>query len=278
MSQIKKTQLLLIIGAVVLFVLLFFANKKPSVAAADNGEQHAVAAETIKSFVKTAEGVLAPELKKQTDSYLQKANGADKTKWLDSIVSFWDKNKRPDIASYYFEKKAEAVKNSITWFKAGDRYYYSVRFIKDPEEMPLLYSSAMRCYENGLKLEPANTDAKIMLASCLVEGSADPMKGISMLREIEKTDSNNVTRQLNFAFFSVRSQQWDKAIRRFEKVVQIDSTYIEAYLHLADAYEQMGQKNKTIEVLEKYKSKIDDALARQEIEKYIEQLKNNLNK
>lgn len=131
----------------------------------------------------------------------------------------------------------------------------------------------MRCYENGLKLEPENAEAKIMLASCYVEGSSDPMKGVSMLREIEKTDSNNVTLQLNFAFFSVKSQQWDKAIRRFEKVLEIDSTYIEAYLHLADAYEQQGKKEKTIEVLEKYKSKTDDVLARQEIEKYIEQLK-----
>ena len=115
-----------------------------------------------------------------------------------------------------------------------------------------------------------------MLASCLVEGSADPMKGITMLREIEKTDSNNVTLQLNFAFFSVKSQQWDKAIRRFEKVIQIDSAYIEAYLHLADAYEQSGQINKTIEMLEKYKSKTDDALTREEIEKYIQQLKQNI--
>lgn len=274
MSQIKKTQLLLIIGAVVLFVLLFFANKKPSVVAADNGEQHAVAAETIESFVKTAEGVLAPELKKQTDTYLQKANGAEKEKWLDSIVNFWDKNKRPDIASYYFEQKAEALKNSITWFKAGDRYYYSVRFIKDQNELMPLYQSAIRCYENGLKLEPNNAEAKIMMASCYVEGSSDPMKGITMLREIEKTDSNNVTLQLNFAFFSVKSQQWDKAIKRFEKVLAIDSLYIEAYLHLADAYEQMGNKQKTIEMLEKYKVRTDDALARQEIDKYIQQLKN----
>jgi tetratricopeptide (TPR) repeat protein len=96
-----------------------------------------------------------------------------------------------------------------------------------------------------------------------------------MLREIEKTDSNNVTLQLNFAFFSVKSQQWDKAIKRFEKVLQVDSTYIEAYLHLADAYEQSGQKNKTIEMLEKYKSKTDDAMSRQEIDKYIQQLKSN---
>ncbi len=41
------------------------------------------------------------------------------------------------------------------------------------------------------------------------------MKGIALLRDVEKTDSNNVKLQLTFAFFSVKSQQWDKAIKRF---------------------------------------------------------------
>lgn len=275
MTKIKKTQLLLIVGAAVLFVLLFFANKKPSAKPIDNGQQAEVMGPaTIDSYVKTVESVLAPELKQITEGFFNKAKGAEKNQWLDSIIAFWDKQKRPDIASFYFEEKAKETKNAVTWFKAGDRYYYSIRFTKDQSELMPLYQSAMRCYESGLKLDPKNSEAKIMLASCYVEGSADPMKGVTMLREIEKTDSNNVTLQLNFAFFSVKSQQWDKAIRRFEKVLAIDSTYIEAYLHLADAYEQMGKKEKTIEMLEKYKVRTDDALARQEIEKYIQQLKN----
>lgn len=268
MTKVKKTQLLLLVAAVVLSVLLYFAPKNSDASVKENltnvsGDNTG----TIEVFVKTALGKLSDDLKPKAEN-----------KNLDSLVSFWDKNKRPDVASFYFEQKISNTNKSVDWFKAGDRYYYAIRFIKDPEEIPLLYQSAVRCYDKGLKLEPNNTDAKIMLASCLVEGSPDPMKGISMLREIEKTDSNNVTLQLNFAFFSVRSQQWDKAIKRFEKVIQIDSTYIEAYLHLADAYEQMGQKEKTIEVLEKYKSKTDDAMTRDEIGKYIQQLKNNLNK
>jgi tetratricopeptide (TPR) repeat protein len=276
MTGSKKTQLLLIGGAVVLFVLLYFA---PKISSEGNSQKEpqpkAAVTANIESFVKTATGMLAPEARKVNDTYLEKSSGSQKLVSLDSLVEFWNKIKRPDVAAFYFEKKAEINNKSIDWFKAGDRYYYSVRFVKDQEEIPALYQSAMRCYENGLKLEPENTEAKIMLASCYVESSSDPMKGISMLKEIEKTDSNNVTLQLNFAFFSVKSQQWDKAIRRFEKVLEIDSTYIEAYLHLAEAYEQRGDKAKTIEVLEKYAAKTDDILAKQEITKYINQLKTN---
>ena len=270
MTKVKQTQLLLLSIAVVLFVLLYIAPKKSDKLPEKEAQPKAANAtfENIESFVKTASGLLAPELKQQNDLLL-------KNKLFDSLVKFWDKAKRPDIASFYFEKSTAISNKALNWMKAGDRYYYSIRFIKDANEMPTLYQSAMRCYESGLKLEPNNTDAKIMLAACYVEGSQDPMKGITMLREIEKTDSNNVKLQLNFAFFSAKSQQWPKAIKRFEKVLQIDSTYIEAYLHLADAYEQQGDKIKTIEMLEKYVANTNDMAAATEIKKYIQQLKSN---
>ena len=113
---------------------LFFANKKPSVKPAGEVEAQPGNNETIESFVTAAEKVLAHELKMQADDYLNQAKGSEKNKWLDSIVSFWDKNKRSDIASFYFEKKAVALNNAVTWFKASDRYYYAIRFVKDQNE------------------------------------------------------------------------------------------------------------------------------------------------
>lgn len=276
MTRVRQTQLLVLVIAVGLFVLLYFAPKKPAHAPLkEKAPAAARAPETIEAFVKTADGVLGPELKQKQDAYLKNAAGSDKLKWLDSLTGFWDKVKRPDVASYYVEKKAAVTGKAPDWFKAGDRYYYSLRFVENQEEVPSLYASAERCYEKGLKLDSANMDGRIMLAACYVEDGADPMKGIGMLREIEKTDSNNVKLQLNFALFSVKSKQWDRAIRRFQKVLQIDSTYIEAYLHLADAYEQQGDKAHTIEMLEKYVASTNDITSRQEVKKYIQQLKTN---
>src|SRR5207253_9210846 len=110
------------------------------------------------------------------------------------------------------------------WYVAGSSYYNSLQFTEDKTEVPVMYQSAMRCFNKGLQKEPGNIDAKIMLASCYVEG-ADPMKGVAALREIEKTDSNNVKLQLTFAFLSVKSGQLDRAINRFDKVLRIDSNY-----------------------------------------------------
>jgi hypothetical protein len=270
--SVKKTHLVLIISAVVLFVLLFIAPKIAPKHTDGDGHDHSADNKAVSSnatldvYLTLALKNLDPEMKKQNDKLIA-------AKQLDSVVMFWDKLKRPDLAAFYTEELAKKDNKVANWLKAGNRYYYSIQFTQDKTAIPVLYQSATRCFAKSLELEPNNLDAKIMLASCYVEGSEDPMEGIKRLREIEKTDSNNVKLQLTFAFFSVKSGQLDKAISRFNNVIKIDSNYIEAYLHLADAYEQKNNITKTIEMLEKYSAKTTDVTARIEIEKYIQQLK-----
>lgn len=269
----KQTRLTLIVGALILFVLLLIA---PKIAPEKVEDGHDHATETLSVNENANLDVyLSMGLKNLEPAKKTIVEGFIQAKEMDSVSAFWDRMKRPDLASAFTEKKAEASNHSEDWFKAGNRYYYAVQFTQDKTETPLLYQCAIRCFRKGLKLEPNNTDARIMLASCFVEGTNQPMEGISLLKEIEKTDSNNVKLQLSFAFFSVKSGQLDKAITRFNKVLQVDSNYIEAYLHLADAYEQRGETEKTIEALEKYSAKTTDPTAKVEIDKYIQQLKSN---
>ena len=262
--------LLLTAGALILFVLLYFAPKMvPESGTGSNApasEENLASDANVKLFLDMAVQKLEPPKKETFDKHLA-------AKSFDSLAAFWNQMKRPDLSSFFAEEMAKNKNSSAVWFDAGNRFYYSVQFIQDKSEIPVLYQSAIRCYEKGLQLDPGNVDAKIMLASCYVDGSRDPMKGITILREIEKTDSNNVKLQITFATFSVKSGQLDKAIRRFNKVLEIDSTYIEAYLHLADAYEQMNNKAETIHMLEEYAARTSDITSKMEIAKYIKQLK-----
>lgn len=275
MTLIRKTQIGLLITAVVLFVLLFLAPKTHSgeLEAKIDEKLNTAQVASLETFIDMATKSLKPEDKTTYDALVNTAKNSKVDTAFVPVVQFWDKQKRPDVAAYFVQQIAERNQSSLAFSKAGDRYYYAVRFTKDNNEIPALYQSAMRCYQKAVDKDAKNIDAKIQLAACFVEEGKDPMKGIGLLREVEKVDSNNVKLQLTFAFFSAKSQQWDKAIKRFNKVLEIDPLYIEAYLHLADAYEQQGQKAKTIEMLEKYASVTDDAMAKQEVLKYIEQLK-----
>ena len=275
MTLACKTQIGLVLAAVVLFVLLFLAPKTHSGKLETKVDEMAKTTEVVslETFIAMATKSLKPDEKNNYDALLKSATNSKIDSAFNTVVQFWDKQKRPDFAAYFVEQTAKRKQTSLAYYKAGERYYYAVRFTKDNNEIPTLYQSAIRCYQEAIIMDAKNIDAKIQLAACFVEDGKDPMKGIGLLREVEKTDSNNVKLQLTFAFFSAKSQQWDKAIKRFENVLRIDPLYIEAYLHLADAYEQQGQKAKTIEMLEKYASLTDDAMAKQEVLKYIEQLK-----
>ncbi|MBK6521250.1 MAG: tetratricopeptide repeat protein [Sphingobacteriaceae bacterium] len=271
----KQVKIVLSVGALGLFVLLFIA---PKIVSSERSKENKMASKAnidfksnVEMYLSIASKALEPSLKKQADQFEKTAQ--KDIVFSDSLARFWDKLKRPDLASYILEKKAERTNKAADWFTAGNRYYYSVQFIKDETERPLLFQSAIRCFKSGLKQEPENIDSQIMMASCFVEGTESPMEGVTLLKEIEKKDSNNIKLQLTFAFFSVKSNQTDKAIVRFKKVLQLDPNYIEAYLHLADIYEQMNDVNKTIEVLQQYAAKTTDPTAKLEVEKYIKQLK-----
>jgi hypothetical protein len=266
----KGTKAILLVGALVLFVLLFIAPKNaenPGKDSTSASKESTVSEDAnLQIYLTMALKTIDPATKEKLDRFETARN-------FDSLSGFWTKRKRPDLAAYYQERIASQSGNAVDWFESGNRYYYSVQFSADKSESPVLYQSSIRCFKKGLQKDPSNKDARIMLASCFVEGSVDPMKGIGMLREIEKTDSNNVKLQLTFAFFSVRSGQLDKAIIRFRKALKADSTYIEAYLHLADAYEQLNKKEETIEMLEEYAARTTDITSKLEVKKYIQQLK-----
>lgn len=277
MKSVTKKQLAILAGSIILIVLLLFANTKlPKKEGKSGMSEHSGAGSSdnadISKLVEKAKLALNAN-QKQTVEKLEQAlkTSSDKKVVFGNIINLWDSLRQPAVAAYYLEQAAIASPTENNWFEAGNRYYAATRFVKEADKS-ILYHNAMECFEKTLELNPKNLEAKINLGACYVEGSQDPMKGIGMLREIEKTDSNNVNLQLNFAFFSEKSGQWDRAIARFNKVLKIQPDFIEAYLHLADAYEQKGDKVKAIESLEKYSSLIDDITIKTEIESYIKKL------
>jgi tetratricopeptide (TPR) repeat protein len=266
----KSQQILVLVSSSVLFVLLYFANKKaPSVLNGDSNSAKSVNAEKPVVFTQYIDSIT-----KGLDQGSVAQLKLSMAKSLDSVIKFWDSRGRPEIASQFLIEKAVKANKAEEWMKAGERNFYAVPFAKSENIAMALYGQASMCFQKVLDKEPKNTMAKIKLATCMVEGTNDPMKGIALLREVEKTDSNNIELQLNFAFFSVKSRQFDRAIIRFKKVLTINPNYIQAYLHLADVYEQMGDKNKTIESLQAYIALVNDPIAKEEISKYINKLKN----
>ncbi len=276
MGAVTKTQIGVIAGSIVLIVLLLFTNTTiPKKEEAKMSEHSTPNSAGILTLIENAKAKLSASQKKEVEMMEEAVKSSpDKKTAFENIINQWDTLRQPAVAAYYFGQAAMASPNEQNWYEAGNRFFGAARLAAEGDK-GLIYGKAIECYEKTLELNPKNMEAKINLGACYVEGSPEPMKGIGLLREAEKTDSNNVNLQLNFAFFSEKSGQWDRAIRRFEKVLVLKPDFIDAYLHLSDAYQQKGDKAKAIESLEKYYSLVDDESVKKETRDYINKLKTN---
>ena len=105
----KKTQVLLVSGAIILFVLLFIApkitsQKKESEVPSVNKKESSTA--TLDVYLNLALKNMESE-KKSTYDKLQAS------KKTDSLVAFWDRLKRPDLASFFVEELAKKIQGSL---------------------------------------------------------------------------------------------------------------------------------------------------------------------
>lgn len=129
-------------------------------------------------------------------------------------------------------------------------------------------------FERSLKLNPASDSAQVGLGATYLFGgiSDNPMEGLTRIRQVADKDSNNVYAQLTLGRASLMSNQVDRAIVRYQKVVALDPKNVEAILTLADIYERKGDNKQSVQWYRRSLALIEIPALRAEVEKRIAQL------
>ncbi len=91
---------------------------------------------------------------------------------------------------------------------------------------------------------------KLMQAIELVQGP-NPMEGITILRELVTKDPNNVDAQYFLGEFSVKSGQYDKAIARLEKVLELRPEDLNYQVRVGLQYLEMDSISRALKCFEK---------------------------
>jgi Tfp pilus assembly protein PilF len=116
--------------------------------------------------------------------------------------------------------------------------------------------------------------ARTAEAVALVQGQ-EPMRGIMMLRDILKEDPDNVEAHWQLGLFSVQSGQYDKAIERFKKVLELDAAgYPDAWFYLGRTYATVDSTELAIANLTKYRTLTQDTAVIHGVDRFLEDLKN----
>ncbi len=175
--------------------------------------------------------------------------------------------------AYYYNEAAVLMNKTPNWAESGDRFYSLISRAPAEDIRNYLLESALNAYSKALDADSTNTDYKLKVAACYVEGGTNPMQGISILLNIVKEDSANAEAQFMLGKFSMMSGQNEKAINRLEKVLHSQPQNLEAMFLLAQAYKSTGNKERAVNLFKQCKQLIDNEEIQKEIDRYIEELR-----
>lgn len=282
MASFSSRQWLAIIAGLILLISLFFINRK-SPPKDDSGQSqangHTGQVQDFNSLLLQAENQVPASVKSRIDG-INKVLGTTpqpgQGRYIDSIVNLYDSVGAQIPANYYIEKLAQLQNSASLWFQAGDGYYKAAELMNAAARGSIL-QRGIACFTNALKIDSNFMDAKVGMGECIVESGTNPMEGIAMIEGVLKRDSNNEKAQVALGEFSIQSGQYAKAIYRFNRVLKIDPSYIQAYLYLAQAYENSGNKPDAISNLKKYSTFAKDSALKSQVDKYIEKMENDTN-
>jgi tetratricopeptide (TPR) repeat protein len=159
------------------------------------------------------------------------------------------------------------------WIGLGDFSMMLLQTAPDEKAKNYLSTTAVESYKAAVSIDSSVTDNRLRLASAYMEGGSQPMEGVGILLDVVKKDSNNVDALLMLGRFGIISGQYDKAIARLEKILYLQPQNSEALLMLAEAHNNLGNKEKALELLEKCKKTVNSPELKSEIDKYIQSIK-----
>src|SRR5690606_38761678 len=102
---------------------------------------------------------------------------------------------------------------------------------------------------------------------------ANPMQAITTLREVLAQDPDNKLALYNMGMLSIQSGQYDRAVERLERLIEIDQNNTQAHLLLGIAYMNTGKRKKARAEFEKVKLLDSDPAVHATADSYLKDLK-----
>lgn len=202
---------------------------------------------------------------------LLSATGEAKVGALIKISDTFRQFQKHDSAAYYAEKLAELQPTVDRFLLAGDRYYEAYGFAVGDEKAGFLGEKTRELYQKALDINPGLLAAKANLAMTYVN-TPTPMQGILYLREILDADPTNELALFNLGILSIRSNQFSKAVERFQQILINNPENTKAQFYLALCFTELGKKEDALKLFDKVKKKEKDQVILQAVQELEQRL------
>lgn len=280
----KRQQFILVFSSIVIFVLLFFfgrtvADKSELPPSPPMAAANATAKISTEDLLQKAKaGLSAKQVNRITqleNSVIRGDIKAQQISVFNQLATFWgDSLNNQDLGAYY-AGEAGKLESSEKKLNFAAQILLENLMAEDNTSMQnWLATNAKALFEQSIKLNPVNDSARIGIGACDMFGniSDNPMQGILAVREIAEKDSNNLYAQMILGLGGEKSGQFDKAIERFSLIIRKQPTNLEAIFHLAETYEQKGDKANAVNWYKAAEELVSMPEAKKEIEQRISAL------
>lgn len=191
---------------------------------------------------------------------------------LDSLMRLFQSVNKYDSAAHYAGRYAQSYPEADHWRKAGNAYFEAFNFAVGEAKTQELANQATRYYNKISEAGVNDLGVKNNMAMIMVNTS-NPMRGIMMLREILAEDPENEKALYNMGIMSVWSRQFEKALERFEKLVNIYPNHLEGNFYLGLSYFETGLLEKAKAQFEKVKQMDSNETVLQAVDEYLGRIK-----
>jgi len=289
---LKIQQVILSIAALGLVVLLFVFGKTVQ-HKSDSGsnapmmgimqqQSAAMPAIELNDLMNKANGTL-PKVMQDSVAQLNEdltasKNEKEKISLLKKLTGIWDRNGNIMASGVCFEQLAGISNLESDLKEAAVRFSLSYNDVTDSLVRGFAVNHAINDYQQLLNMDSTNQDYKIGLALAYMDGAGNVMNGVSLLKEVELVNPDNIQMNLTLARFGIMSGQFDKAITRLNKVISLSNdnqVKAEAWYQLGEAYRATGKKDEAIKALENSKALMTNPDFKKQLDIYIQQIKNS---
>ncbi|ARS36618.1 tetratricopeptide repeat protein [Pontibacter actiniarum] len=286
----KRNQILIVVAAIVLVGVLFFLPKvvvneedksnlaksespaaTPEGHSEDDGHDHGAEAGAATEAHMTASPEQLLALTTARAKYNKASDEQTRNRVAPELAEAYANAAKYDSAGYYYEIAANARGGEKSYKRAGDAYYEAFTFAATQERASELGAKARSMYEQVLKNNPTDLDAKTNVAMTYI-ATTNPMQGITLLREVIASDPNNEKALFNLGILSMQSNQYDKAAERFQKLVSVNPAHVEGTFYLAVSLAETGQKEDAKALFTKVKGMSSDPALTASVDEYLARL------
>jgi len=180
------------------------------------------------------------EAKEEIDSLVSLHNMKDETSTLLALMTKFQEVHLYDSAAYYAELYSKNHQTLINDRRVAEAYFRADSFAISAEKSNILTAKAREYFEKVLQRQPDDFDVKVKLGLTTVRSSS-PMKGVMMIREVIEKDPTNTQAIMALGQLAIQSNQFDKAVGRFESLLRIEPNNEYAKFYLAVSFQSLGK-------------------------------------